>query len=285
MDVYAEVGAFYENYRGEKRIIGRSAEGRFLYTMKVGRGESVGISQYAIHAREWITSLLALEHIRRGGITGSVWILPLMNPDGALLATKGIESVSKGRREALLQINRPHPCPAPSGIRGQARNRDFSLWKANAEGVDLNVNFDARWGTGAKNRRTPGPENYIGKTPCSAPETAALCMFTREIKPRYTVSWHTKGEEIYWRFHQPLWRLMRDFRLARVLSKATGYPLREAKSSAGGYKDWCVEKLKIPAFTVEVGRDDLPHPLGMESLDDILRKNLDALVRLSARVK
>ena len=100
-------------------------------------------------------------------------------------------------------------------------------------------------------------------------------------KKREFLSFYTKGEEIYWRFHQPVFRVRRDRRLAKILSAATGYPLREAPHSAGGYKDWCIESLHIPAFTVEAGRDDFPHPLGLSALSDVVTKNLDALVRFT----
>ena len=36
MNIYEEVGAFYEGYRGEKRIIGRSREGRDIFAMYTG---------------------------------------------------------------------------------------------------------------------------------------------------------------------------------------------------------------------------------------------------------
>lgn len=266
MNVYNAVSLFYNRYRGEKLIYGKSAEGRNLYALFVGSGAPVGISQYAIHAREWITSMLALEHVRRGVSRGGVWILPLTNPDGALLATEGIESVRKERRAALIELN---GC------------EDFSLWKANTQAVDLNVNFDAHWGTGKYNSRIPAGENYVGTEPFCAPESRALRDFTLRVQPQFTVSWHTKGEEIYWRFHQTGERLKRDLRLAEFLSGSTGYPLREAVGSAGGYKDWCVEKLRIPAFTVEAGSDALSHPLDFSALPDILEKNLDALARLT----
>ncbi|MCI9504481.1 MAG: hypothetical protein HFE26_03685 [Clostridia bacterium] len=267
MNVYDAVSGFYRRYRGKKLIYGKSAEGRNLYAMYTGgRGAPVGICQYAIHAREWICALLALEHLNRGVPRGGVWILPLTNPDGALLCTEGAESVRRERREALIGLN---------------GGEDFSLWKANAEAVDLNVNFDARWGTGRSNSVIPAPENYVGEEPFCAPESAALRDFTLKINPDYTVSWHTKGEEIYWRFHQTGERLKRDFRLACVLSAATGYPLKEARFSAGGYKDWCVEKLKIPAFTVEAGSDSLSHPLDFSALPDLLKNNLDAVARLA----
>lgn len=270
MDIFSEVRKFYQSYRGEKRMIGRSALGREIFALRTGRGTPCGIAQYAIHAREWICALLALEHVRRPLPKGSAWIVPLSNPDGALLCTEGLESVPKEKRAFLRRLN---------------GGEDFSLWKANAEGVDLNVNFDAKWGTGASNVFTPAPENYVGEHPFSAPETRAIRDFTLLVRPDYTVSWHTKGEVIYWRFHQPPLRALRDRALAKRLSEATGYPLGEAGQSAGGYKDWCIDTLKIPAFTVEAGRESLPHPLGRDALPDILRKNTDALARLSEGFK
>ncbi|MBR2330545.1 MAG: peptidase, partial [Clostridia bacterium] len=160
-------------------------------------------------------------------------------------------------------------------------NEDFSLWKANGRGVDLNVNFDARFGQGVKNVRVAGAENYVGKRPFSEPETSALKNFTLKIRPDYTVSYHTKGEEIYWCFHQSPTQRERDFHLAQTLANSTGYPLKEAKGSVGGYKDWCIESLKIPAFTVETGADTLTHPLQENALADIIQKNGDSLKRLS----
>lgn len=65
------------------------------------------------------------------------------------------------------------------------------------------------------------------------------------------------------------------------MSGATGYPLAEAPRSSGGYKDWCVEALRIPAFTVEAGRESFAHPLGFSALSDIVTKNIDALAVLA----
>ncbi len=267
MNVYEEVEAFYEGYRGEKRVYGYSEQRRPLFAMFVGRHvPPVGISQYAIHGREYLTALLALEHLRRGVRRGGVWILPMTNPDGALLSEIGISAADPRRRPFLLRCN--------GGF-------DFSLWKANVEGVDLNVNFNARFGTGRRNVFSPAPENYVGESPLCAAESAALAAFTRETNPDFTVSWHTKGEEIYWRFHQSLFRALRDKKLANCLRRATGYPLKSAKGSAGGYKDWCIEALRIPAFTVECGSDALSHPLGRERLFDVAGKCGNALRALT----
>ena len=158
---------------------------------------------------------------------------------------------------------------------------DFRLWKANARGVDLNVNFPAKWGTGVKNTFTRGAENYVGKRAGSERETRALMRFTEKIIPDYTVSYHTKGEEIYWYFSQSLRTCLRDKRLALALSRATGYPLCYAKGSVGGYKDWCIERLGIPAFTVEAGSDLLTHPIEENGLWSLIVKNKNALYELS----
>ena len=271
MDVFKDVQNFFLNSAGEKRIIGKSLFGREIFAIRLGFGAPVGIAQYAIHGREWITSYLAFEHFRHGDVSGSVWFVPLLNPDGALLSQKGLSSAPKERRTELLALN--------------GGDKDFSLWKANGRGVDLNVNFAAKWGCGKSNVFAPSGENYVGVKPFSEPETQALKTFTEEVKPDYTVSFHSKGEEIYWRFHQKGMRSYRDYALAKSLSFSTGYPLGEAADSAGGYKDWCIETFGIPAFTVEVGREETAHPLGPGDLKDIVQKCKNAIADLSHAVK
>lgn len=266
MDIYEKTTRFYESWAGEKRIIGKSVFARNLYAVKIGDGFPVGIAQYAMHGREFITAELAFLHAEIGA-KGSLWLLPLTNPDGALLSQIGIASAPMQARNNLLVLN--------------GRKEDFSLWKANGRGVDLNVNFAARWGQGVKNVRKAGAENYIGEKPFSEPETLALKAFTEQIKPNYTLSYHTKGEEIYWYFYQGEKTRARDERLAKALSVSTGYPLITTSGSVGGYKDWCIAAFGIPAFTIEVGADELQHPIREEGLDAILARNKNALLDLS----
>ncbi|MFQ7035158.1 MAG: M14 family zinc carboxypeptidase [Candidatus Borkfalkia sp.] len=63
MDALNEVYDFYRAFAGEKFSVGTSVLGRDIPCMKCGEGRPFVIVQYAIHAREWITSLLALSHI------------------------------------------------------------------------------------------------------------------------------------------------------------------------------------------------------------------------------
>ena len=62
--IYEEIKDFYLNYGGKKCVIGYSLGGRALFAMHAGSlsGRQF-ISVYAVHAREWITARLALEHI------------------------------------------------------------------------------------------------------------------------------------------------------------------------------------------------------------------------------
>ena len=220
--IYDEIRQFYQSYGHKKCVIGYSCQNRELYAFHVG--ELTGrqfIAVYAVHAREWITARLAIKHIKTGFKSGGGWIIPLLNPDGAHLS----------------ETARP-------------------LWKANARGVDLNCNFDADWGTGRLNTKTRGSENCIGDYPFSEPETSALRDFTLKIRPYVTLSFHTKGEEIYWEFGGK-----GDRQGAEILKKVTGYEVKRIYGSAGGYKDWCLQKVGIPAYTIECGSDELTHPI------------------------
>jgi g-D-glutamyl-meso-diaminopimelate peptidase len=242
MRVIDKVSLFYQNFKGEKEIIGKSLYGVPIYKMTVEKsGYPVLIVQGAMHAREHITALLTLKMIEdfiENGRRGTVHFIPLINPDGV----------------SYCEEYNP-------------------LYKANGRGVDLNVNFPARWGKGEKNVNAPSNENYIGLYPLSEPESSALVSFTLKIKPNLTVSLHAKGEEIYWEFGQSGKRKKRDKFIAKKAAKATGYKLKLTKNSSGGYKDWCVQELKIPALTVEVGTYQLAHPIGSEYLDAIYEKN------------
>ncbi|MGN0814769.1 MAG: M14 family zinc carboxypeptidase [Candidatus Coproplasma sp.] len=219
--IYEEVEKFYSSYRRRKCVIGYSFQGRKIFAFHVG--DDLGrqyISTYAIHGREWICARLALKHIKISTKVGG-WIVPLVNPDGAIIS----------------QTCNP-------------------LWKANARGVDLNVNFDADWGSGRLNTRARGSENCIGDAPFSECESLALARFTVKVRPFVTLSFHTKGGEIYWEYEGA-----GDELGAKILSEATGYQYKRIVGSCGGYKDWCIQKLGIPSYTVECGSDDLTHPI------------------------
>ena len=257
MRVLDRISEFYQNFNGEKKIIGKSLFGLPIYCVCIKKTDfPVIIVQYAIHAREHITSLLCLKQIEdfsRFGSLGTIYFLPLVNPDGVSV------------------------CENFNG-----------LYKANGRGVDLNVNFPARWGGGKSNSTVAGDSDFIGEFPLSEPESRLLCDFTLKTKPDLTVSYHSKGEEIYWEFGQKGERRKRDKFIAQNVAKSTGYKLKLTPNSAGGYKDGCVQELKIPALTIEVGADELTHPIGEGFLAEIYQKNkrvLNVLIQVLTEKK
>lgn len=246
MDVLEELQSFYRTWQEEKGYIGCTENGVLIPFFKVRKTESpVILAQYAIHAREYITTYIGMMQARDfclRGIKGTVYFIPAVNIDGIAEAVYGDKT-----------------------------------YKANAKMVDLNVNFDAKWGEGEKNVGIKAAENYIGAFPFSESETKALRDFTVTVNPDITLSYHSKGEEIYWEFFQGKREKRRDIKIARLVSRATGYPLKSAGISSGGYKDWCIEKLKIPALTIEVGSDALSHPIGKEFAEEIFLKNREVM--------
>lgn len=220
--IFDEVKKFYQSYSGKKCVIGYSLRGREIFAFHIGESYCKQfIAIYAVHGREWITARLALKHIKKGIKKGGGWIVPLVNPDGAAIS--------------------------------QERN---PLWKANARGVDINCNFDADWGNGRLNTRCRGSENCIGDCPFSEAETVAVKNFTLKVKPYVALSFHTKGGEIYWEYNG-----RGDVRGAQILANSTGYKICRIYGSCGGYKDWCIQKLHIPAYTLECGDERLVHPI------------------------
>ena len=238
----------------ETGSIGRSVGGKHILYFHLGPKEGGQlIVQGGIHAREWITSLLVtaqVDFLMKEKFPLGVYFLPMTNPDGVTLAQRGARE--EAERKRLVKIN---------------GGEDFSLWKANLRGVDLNCNFDARWGKGKGNRRKPAPSSYIGESPTSEPETKALVAFTKRVNPLMTVSYHALGREVYYEFFQKGEALERDRALGGSVAEFLGYNLVHGDlGSAGGYKDWCVSALGIPSLTIEIVGEEHAHPLDESDL-------------------
>ena len=166
--------------------IGKTELGRDIYAVQKGSVEGGQVLvQASMHAREYLTTPLVMTLMKEYSGSGGIWAVPMVNIDGVLLTQEGLSSVNDvGRRAFLLDVN--------------GGNYNFSLWKANANAVDLNVNYNADWSYGAQNVTYPSPANYIGRYPMSQSENVALARFTLRVQPRVTLSYHTKGNVIYW---------------------------------------------------------------------------------------
>ena len=246
---------------------GRSVMGRPLRYLAFGEGERTGIFTAAHHANEWITAPALLRYV--GSLAGAyakgdqeaqniyqntrLYFIPLVNPDGVDLVTGALDEGFYSERAQEISAGYPD-VPFPNG------------WKANIRGTDLNLQYPAGWDQAkeikfAQGWVSPAPRDYVGASPLSASESRALYSLTRQLSPKLALAMHTQGEVIYWQYQGYAPEDAEE--VAGKLAAASGYALDTVpdESSFAGYKDWVIDSLDIPAFTVECGLGESPLPL------------------------
>lgn len=275
----------YPFMRSER--LATTAFGRPISTLVVGNGPRKVLYSAAFHANEWITTLILLTFARQWGeaivsggeIAGqnarelkdkvTIYMVPLVNPDGVDLVTGAIPPDSPEYALATaLSENYPN-IPFPSG------------WKANLLGVDLNLQFPAGWMQAREIKfmqgfTRPGPRDYVGRAPLDQVESRTMEGYTQAIDPALVLAFHSQGEEIYWQFDDIFVPGARE--LGERLAQVSGYALADTpyNSSFAGYKDWFIKTYRRPGYTVEVGRGE--NPLPIEQFPEIYQANLPLLV-------
>jgi g-D-glutamyl-meso-diaminopimelate peptidase len=267
--------------------IGLSVLGRPLTVLTIGDGPRRVFVNAAHHANEWITSLVLLRFaaeygaaIDKGGrifdadaralfSSTTLHLLPLVNPDGVDLVNERITDVSvlaKARRIA----SRYPDIPFPDG------------WKANIRGVDLNLQYPAGWEMARANKAEigivdPAPRDFVGPCALSEPESIALYNYTLENNFDMTLSYHTQGKVIYWKYLDI--DVKNALETAMAFKNVSGYEVEDVPYASGfaGYKDWFIWHFRRPGFTIEAGEGVSPLPL--EQFDEIYENNLGILVR------
>lgn len=260
-DLYrlAEAHAFVRLER-----IGFSVLGKPLLAAVIGNGPHKVHVNAAMHANEWITAPLLVnfladyaESVVNGSLLceasgaelarqATLHAVPMVNPDGVELVLRG-NAPTHPRHASLLAMN--------------GGKTDFSGWKANVRGVDLNDQFPAWWETERDRRQVdrPGPRDYTGERPLSEPEAKALVQCAKSHRFDLVLALHTQGREIYWNY--------RDLeppeakRMAAVLAEASGLMPVKLEGSDAGFKDWFIAAYRRPGFTVELGYGENPLPV------------------------
>ncbi|MCD8037930.1 MAG: M14 family metallopeptidase [Lachnospiraceae bacterium] len=265
---------------------GKSVMGNGLCYVRLGEGPVQVSYNASFHANEWITTPVLLkfaeeyakEYARKGVIYGtqaeelfenySLYLIPMVNPDGVDLVNGVLHE--SAYLEQARRIASAYPSIAyPDG------------WKANINGVDLNLQFPAGWEQAreikaAQGYTSPAPRDYVGEAPISEPESRAMYDFTVANDFRLILAYHTQGEVIYWKYldYEP----ENSRRIADYFGSVSGYLVEETPYASGyaGYKDWFIERYNLPGYTIEAGLGE--NPLAMGQFAQIYEDNKQILL-------
>ena len=127
------------------QTVGNSVLGKPIYVVKLGHGKKSVFYSASFHANEWITTPILMKFIEDYCISYvngtnlygysarnlfssvSIYIMPMVNPDGVDLVTGDIPVSESSYQKALNIANQFPSIPFPDG------------WKANLNGVDLKI--------------------------------------------------------------------------------------------------------------------------------------------------
>lgn len=254
--------------------IGNSVLGKKIPEALIGKGSKRVHYNASFHANEWITTPIIMTFLNdyllavtnKTSIRGlsmanfynqtTLSIVPMVNPDGVNLVLNGPPE-EEPWNDRVVEFNKG--------------SRDFTGWKANIRGVDLNDQFPAKWELErARNPKQPGPRDYGGERPLTEPEAIGMAELTRRRDFSRVIAFHTQGEEIYWGFDnlEP----PESEAMANEFARVSGYKPVKTIESYAGYKDWFIQDWRRPGFTVELGSGI--NPLPISQFDEIYEKAL-----------
>lgn len=271
----------------ETGSIGNSALENSIPYLRIGTGPKEIFYNASFHANEWITTPVLMKFIEQYLLayvnnstiygynarslfnTVSLYIVPMVNPDGVNLVT-GEYKLGSSEYLRTQNIARNYPSiPFPSG------------WKANINGIDLNLQFPAGWEQARQIKfsqgfTSPAPRDFVGNGPLVAPEALAVYNFTLAHNFELILAYHTQGKEIYWQFQN--YATSRARSIGEQFASVSGYRLAEVpfNSSFAGYKDWFLQQYQRPGYTIEAGIGQ--NPLPISQFNEIYRDNLPILV-------
>lgn len=118
------------------QVIGKSVLGKNLYVIRLGNGPNRVFYSASFHANEWITSVVLMKfiedycnsYVNNSSLYGynvrdlfsssSIYIMPMVNPDGVDLVTGFLPVTSPAYRKAIEISNNFSNIPFPSRLEG-----------------------------------------------------------------------------------------------------------------------------------------------------------------------
>ena len=261
--------------------IGQSVMGKEIKYIQIGTGKKQIFYNASFHANEWITTPVLLKFVEEyasayandKGLYGensrqlfeeySLFLVPMVNPDGVDLVTGVLKNSSYETNARMIAASYPD-IPYPEG------------WKANIEGVDLNLQFPAGWELAQRIKAeqgftSPAPRDYVGPGPLTAPESIHVYEFTLQHDFRLILAYHSQGQVVYWKYRD--YEPKDSKRIAEYFGWVSGYTVEETPYASGnaGYKDWFIQDYNRPGYTIEVGMGQ--NPLPMSQFPQIYEEN------------
>ena len=225
-----------------RTVVGHSIEGRNIDAYTYWNGLTHLLFVGGIHGGyEWNSVLLAYTFMDYLSVNPNIvpanitlTVIPSANPDAVY------KVVGKEGRFSADEVSTSSPLLVSA--------------RFNADGVDLNRNFDCKWqpeGTW-KNKTVKA-----GATAFSEPETQAIRNFVLTYHPNGVVLWHSQSNAVY--ASQCLKGILPvTLDIMNAYSKASGYPAVktfDAYTTTGAADDW-LASINIPAITVELKTHD-----------------------------
>lgn len=266
---------------GEKihiRSIGTSWDGRNIYDCVIGNLQAPRhiLIQGGIHAREYLNPMMLMQQMEmilanydvgffhNNPLSSmfsqiAVHFVPMTNPDGITISQLGTDGIRS--QELRDKIGLCYVMDTAAGKGGDVSTY-LKRWKANARGVDLNLNFDALWAA-VSTTGYPSSSGFKGETPISEPETQALVnLYNNSQYPWSAVlHYHSMGNVIYWDIQGN--KVQEESgQLAHLMSNVTGGYRILPSAGGGGFKDWIqLSDKPVPSVTLETGSVTCPLPL------------------------
>ncbi|WP_163582497.1 M14 family metallopeptidase [Gracilibacillus saliphilus] len=262
----------------QQQSIGNSVLDKEIIELQIGSGSRQKHINGSFHAQEWITTPVimlflndyALALTNNSPIRGldmltyfesnTLSLVPMVNPDGVNLVINGAEAAGS-QQDFVLSLNNG--------------NTDFSGWKANINGVDLNNQYPALWETeAARKPDSPAPRDFPGYEPLSEPEAITMADLARARPFEIMNAFHTQGEVIFWGYQgmEP----SASETIVQEYSRVSGYEAVQYVDSFAGYKDWFIQEFRRPGYTVELGSG--MNPLPISQFDEIYQETLGIML-------
>lgn len=249
-------------------ILGTTADDRDIFVLTLGNtnAEHKILVQASIHAREYMNSQIVMSQVAyylsnwnneyKDGITYKdifenccLIIFPMVNPDGVSISQFGLDGI---KNEELREI-----------ARNYIIREHVSYWKGNANGVDLNRNFNCGWNNKEAMEllnEAPAYAYFNGFEPETEPEIKAIIEVIEENEFDAAVCYHSSGNQVFWHStNEPLNSIIQD--LAYLTGEVTTYEVCVGNPVLRGLDyQWLTKTCNIPTVLIETGGYAAPLP-------------------------